>query len=57
MLKTNDVVICTDSSGGIVGWLDVGKEYIVEWVSGADIKLTGYVYTTKQWRFKLKGGC
>lgn len=53
-IKPSDSVVCTDASGGIVGWLTQGNEYIVEWVRGADIKLIGNNYTSKLWRFKLK---
>lgn len=53
-LKAGQIVICTDATGGILGWLTEGQEYIIEWVQGANIKLVGYEYTSKLWCFKNK---
>jgi hypothetical protein len=55
MFKQGDKVICTDATGGIVGWLTKDMEYVVESIEGSFLKLVGCVYSHKTWRFRLKG--
>lgn len=52
VLKAGDKVICNDATGPYI-YLDNGREYTVEWVSGSDVKLVEYDGTTKVWRFSL----
>jgi hypothetical protein len=54
-IKQGDIVTCIDTSGFDMGHLTEGRNYIVEWVEGANIKLHNVEYTTKVWRFKLAG--
>jgi hypothetical protein len=50
-INIGDTVVCYDTTGFDMGHLIQGQRYVVEKVTGANIRLVGVAFSTKVWRF------